>query len=167
MEQQSKLHETKRPQVKNTSKQRTVLIVVAVVILVAIVAFLVTRMGQAGTKGNYVDSDMKATASFEVDLDFKRNCQDQKDCDPNKPSYDTVKIFVFDAQGTQVRVVRADKEGIFKAALPEGDYNLLVAKTFEGKTGLPQEQLSLKNGKTLKLQVNYGTEMAQKQDKKN
>jgi hypothetical protein len=147
--------QVKQP-IKPNSRRNIVIGIVAAILILTGLWFL---FGRTNSQPKYEDSPLKSSASFELDVDYKRNCKDQKECDANKPTYDTVRLFVFDKLGTQVRVVRADGDGIFRASLPEGDYILMTAKTFEGIKGLPQETVSLKKGKVLKMKVNYGIEV--------
>lgn len=64
-------------------------------------------------------------------------------------------VYIFSSDGQQTSVIRPDKNGKVSAALPEGNYSLLVGKQF-GKGGLfPQEPLVLKNGKLLELKLQY------------
>lgn len=106
-------------------------------------------------QGYYEDNSDPNVASFEMRLKYEPDCEDGARCNKDNPSYDFL-IFVFNDEGRQVRIVRGNKDGVFKASLPEGEYTLVVSKTFEKISGLPQENIRLQNGKILKLDVDYG-----------
>lgn len=64
-------------------------------------------------------------------------------------------VYIFTESGQQVSVVRPDKDGKVNAALPEGNYRMLIGKQFGKDKLFPQEPLKLKNGQALELTLHY------------
>lgn len=166
---------TDRPNVNNTHhvpkhplkapkrpKFRILITAVAIVLLLALVVIMIFSLVRNMNSASYRDSDIADEAAFELQLNYQRDCEGRDDCNPSEPNYDFL-VFVFNDEGRQVRIVRGDESGQYKASLPEGEYTLLTSKTFKNMQGLPQETVELKNGKVLELQVNYGMESVRKQ----
>ena len=65
-------------------------------------------------------------------------------------------VYIFRDTGQQVAVVRPDDKGTINAALPEGEYIMLITQRFGSGKTFPEEHLSLKNGKQLELKLHYG-----------
>jgi hypothetical protein len=64
-------------------------------------------------------------------------------------------VYLFNKSGQQVSVLRPDKDGKMNAALPGGDYIMMVGKQFGKNNTFPQEPVMLKNGKMLDLRLQY------------
>lgn len=139
--------------------KRVVIIVAASLLLLALAAFVIVGFTHnRGTQDEYHDTGNSETAALEMKIDFERNCDGQENCRPDERSYDFL-VFVFNEEGKQVRIIRGDSNGQFKTSMPEGSYTLVVSKAFEDIMGLPQETVRLENGKSLKLQRDYGKEV--------
>jgi hypothetical protein len=77
------------------------------------------------------------------------------DCHKCKPTFD-FNVYVFTENGQQAAIVRPNDKGQINAALPEGEYVLLISKQFGKDKVFPEEHISLKNGKQLELKLQYG-----------
>lgn len=64
-------------------------------------------------------------------------------------------VYLFNTDGQQVSVVRPDKDGHVRLALPAGNYVLLVGKQFGENKEFPQEKLALKDGQELDVTLQY------------
>lgn len=121
-------------------------VVVGLIIIVGIFSIV-----SLNTKNHRTESYKDATGAAGLDATIAYACQ-PKSC--NEHTFD-FNVYIFDETGQQVSVVRPDKEGKVRSALPEGDYVMLIGKQLGESKPFPQELLSLKNGKTLELKLKY------------
>lgn len=135
--------------------KRILLITAGIALALLALMFIIYAVKRTGATGYYEDTNNTEVAAFDMHLTYQLDCDGQPNCDADNPPYNFL-VFVFDDTGRQVRIVRGDNDGRYKASLPEGNYTLLTSQTFQGIDGLPQEQVELQNGKVLKLDVNYG-----------
>ncbi|MDX2776494.1 hypothetical protein PV379_03960 [Streptomyces caniscabiei] len=119
-------------------------LVLLLVIIVMLLAFGIK--GQTGTINHQAYKDTSGGAGLEASI--KYGCPKQP-CDYN------FNVYVYRDDGQQVNVVRPDKDGKVHLAMAEGNYVMLIGKLFGDSKTFPQEPLTLKNGKTLELKLEY------------
>lgn len=134
---------------KAHGSQGLILTAIGVGTLVAFVLLVILAIGKlhAGPQRSESYKNASGAAGLSAIIDY--TC-----AGPCKQKYD-FNVYIFKESGQQVAVVRPDSKGQINAALPEGDYLLLISKQFGKDKLFPQEHLSLKNGKQLELKLGY------------
>lgn len=130
-----------------TKKPKVRLFTVVVLIIVCsliIAAFAQSLRSEHSRSDTYKDT--AGGAGLEAAIKY--------DC-PKQPCGYDFNVYIYKSDGTQVNVVRPDKNGVVHLAMAEGDYTMLVGKLFGDNKTFPQEPLALKNGKTLELKLEY------------
>ena len=121
------------------------LIVVALCILILCWIFLPSNDTAVSRTDSYKKVSGVAGLNAHIEYDCKKSCN-------QKYGFN---IYLFNADGQQVSVVRPDKDGHVRLAMPAGNYVMLVGKQF-GHDGLfPQEKLLLKDGQELTIKLQY------------
>jgi len=133
-----------RKRINGLYKDRKFLVVIA---LVFVVAFVVLIFIFSGSKNHRSETYRDVQGAAGLDATISYDCGQKCDYDFN--------VYIFDKSGWQVSVVRPDGEGKVRLALPEGEYVMLIGERLAGGDLFPQEPLSLKNGKTLELDLQY------------
>lgn len=135
----------------NRNKVFLPLVIGAAIVVLILLAALVFSGGKASTRTESYKKTSGA-AGLQATITYDRHC-DQKPCD-QKPTFG-FNVYIYDGNGQQVSVVRPDKDGKVNLALPEGEYVMLIGKQLGQDKLFPQELLSLKNGQTLVLKLQY------------
>lgn len=127
---------------------RKLLLGIGTVTLVAFVLLVVLVVGKldAAPHRSEAYKDASGAAGLEASIDYK--------CDSCNQKFDFY-VYMLKKDGQQAGVVRPDKEGKVRMALPEGDYVMLIGKQFGKDKVFPQEAVALKNGKKLELKLHY------------
>lgn len=127
-------------------KNKRVLLIVAVAIVLFILFLAGTISGQKPQRSeSYKDASGAAGLSATIDYPCDDPCDDKFGFN----------IYMFNQSGQQISVVRPDKDGQVNMALAEGNYTMLIGKPLGGDKQFPQEQLELKNGQSLEVELNY------------
>lgn len=130
----------------NELRRNNTLLIVALGMLVILVIFSVVLFAsQSQRSAVYRDSSGAAGLSAVIDYSCADPCE-------NKYNFN---VSIFATDGRQVSVVQPNIDGEVKLALAEGSYIMLVGKLFGDRDIFPQEQLELKNGKTLEMKLRY------------
>jgi len=80
----------------------------------------------------------------------------QYDCGSDCQHKFDFNVYIMNNEGQQASVVRPDKDGVVQAALPEGEYILLIGKRLSKDKTFPQIPVVLKSGQQLELKLQYG-----------
>lgn len=128
---------------KGSPKNAVWITIVAVVVILAIL-FAVLLGEKPARSESYKDTSGAAGLSAAI----KYNCD-------KHPCVHDFNVYIFNSDGRQVSVVQPDRDGKVHAALPEGNYVMIIGKQLAKNKIFPQEPLSLKNGKTLELHLQY------------
>jgi len=119
-------------------------------VVIAVIVVLCCSAGWRGDNGvrskSYKKVSGAAGLSATIQYDCKSDCQHRFDFN----------VYIMNDQGQQTSVVRPDKDGMVQAALPEGDYILLIGKRLSKDKTFPQIPVELKNGQQLELKLQYG-----------
>jgi len=126
----------------------TAFVVGAVVLIFLVVAFVMSPNENSSRSQSYKKSTGSA-AGLAATITY--------DCHKCKPTFD-FNIYIFKSDGQQVNVIRPDKDGEANAALPEGNYVMLIGRHFGKDRLFPQEPIALKDGKELDLKLHYKEE---------
>lgn len=124
-------------------------LLIGVGLIAALVIIVVVVAAALGEKTTQMSSSYKETsggAGLEAAIKY--------DCPKQPCSYD-FNVYIYKTDGTQVNVVRPDKEGVVHLAMAEGNYVMLIGTLFGDSKTFPQQSLALKNGKTLELKLEY------------
>lgn len=130
---------TKKPKVR-----LSIVVILIVVCSLIIVAFVQSLQGESSRNESYKDT----TGGAGLEAAIKYDC-------PKQPCDYDFNVYIYKSDGTQVNVVRPDKNGVVHLAMAEGDYTMLIGRLFGDNKTFPQEPLALKNGKTLELKLEY------------
>lgn len=123
------------------------LIVGVAAAIIVIVLFASAGRGDNGVRSKaYKKISGAAGLHATMQYDCKSDCQHKFDFN----------VYIMNAQGQQASVVRPDKDGVIEAALPEGEYTLLIGKRLNKDKTFPQVPIELKNGQQLELTLQYG-----------
>lgn len=119
-------------------------------ILFAVTVIGILFWSLAGSKPSRSEKyeDISGAAGLNATVTY--DCQEQ--CD-QKYNFN---VYILADYGRQVSVVQPNDEGQVRLALPEGDYVMLIGKMFGKSDTFPQEPIALKNGKELKIELQYG-----------
>jgi hypothetical protein len=121
------------------------LVVTAVVVLLLCWVFLLNNSTSVSRTDSYKKVNGVAGLDAHIEYDCTKNCG-------QKYGFN---VYLFNADGQQVSVVRPDKNGHVRLAMPAGDYMMLVGKQFGNDKLFPQEKLLLKNGQELSVKLQY------------
>jgi len=130
---------TKKP------KNRLLGIAILIVICSVIIATFVQSLRSEHSRN---ESYKNTTGGAGLEATIKYDC-------PKQPCNYDFNVYIYKSDGAQVNVVRPDKDGVVHLAMAEGEYTMLVGKLFGDNKTFPQEPLTLKNGKTLELKLEY------------
>lgn len=140
--------------VGNIEKKKLIPLLVGVVVVVALLVYIIALMFFGDQKSTRTESYQKASgvAGLATTITYDVHC-DKQPCE-QKPTFD-FNVYLFNDKGQQINVVRPDKDGKVNAALPEGNYIMLIGKQFSKDKLFPQEPMILKNGQVLELKLHY------------
>jgi hypothetical protein len=119
---------------------------VVIVIILALVSAFMRHTDYGIQSQSYVKVSGAAGLKASIQYDCASNCQHTFDFN----------VYILNDQGQQVSVVRPDKDGVVRSALPEGNYVLLIGKELSKDKIFPQVPVVLKGGQQLELKLRYG-----------
>lgn len=125
--------------------RKPLLVAIIFLAILLIVIFALVPRGQTARSESYKDATGAAGLHATIDYDCGDVCDQKFDFN----------VYIYKSDGQQSNVVRPDKDGNVNLALTEGNYVMLIGKQFGQNTVFPQEPLTLKNGKTLELKLEY------------
>lgn len=131
--------------ITNIKSKKPLLVAVIFLAIVLIAVFTLVPRGQTARSESYVEATGGAGLSAVIDYDCGETCDQKFDFN----------VYIYDSDGQQINVVRPDRDGHVNLALAEGDYVMLIGKKMGQSSVFPQEPLTLKNGKTLELKLEY------------
>lgn len=139
-----------------SQKKLTIVIVCGAVLVIALILVIVRLTPASNQQSTRSETYKKIAggAGLKATIGYDAHCDKQ----PCKPTYD-FNVYLLNEDGRQVAVVQPSKDGIVHAALPEGNYVLLVGKRFAKDGVFPQEPATLKNGQELELKLHYKEEV--------
>lgn len=119
--------------------------IIGIAFILIIIAFTQLQQTDSSRSESYKNTTGGAAG---LEATIKYDCGKQS-CDYN------FNIYVYKDDGQQVNVVRPDKNGKVNLAMAEGKYVMLLGRLFGKSDVFPQEPLTLENGKTLELKLEY------------
>jgi len=129
----------------NSKKQLGVVVIGAAFLVMLLTAISLTLGSRVARSESYVDVSGAAGLNATISYDCSNACDQKFDFN----------VYIYKSDGQQSNVVRPDKDGRVNLALAEGNYVMLIGKQFGQSAIFPQEPLTLKNGKTLELKLEY------------
>lgn len=121
-------------------------IIVGIAIAAIVILILAIALGRSAHRTeSYEKVSGGAGLNAEISYDCMSACERKFDFN----------IYILNADGQQVAVVRPDKNGKLAMALPEGKYVMLIGKRLLKDELFPQEAVTLRSGQELRLKLYY------------
>lgn len=136
-----------RPSYERFLKGNSLAITLGAIVIALFLCWIFWPGNSASVKRT--DSYKKVSGVAGLDAQISYDCK--KSCN-QKYGFN---VYIFNADGQQVSVVRPDKDGHVRLALPAGDYVMLVGRQLTNDKLFPQEKLVLKNGQELTVKLQY------------